>query len=100
VLNTDGAAAVDLAGYHIYYGTSSTELTNVVSIDNVGLSAYVISNLTARHLVFRDNGLQQGKSRKQFVGHCARDNLIRTMSPWQRRAPEEALQAKLSILTE
>lgn len=45
--NTDGSALTDLAGYHIYYGTSATALTQTVTITNPGLTAYVIENLAA-----------------------------------------------------
>lgn len=44
--NTDGSALTDLAGYKIYYGSSSGNLTNSVSV-GVGLSAYVVSNLAS-----------------------------------------------------
>lgn len=45
--NVDGSALTNLAGYHIYYGTSQSSLTNEVNITNPGLAAYVLSNLKA-----------------------------------------------------
>jgi len=36
----------NLAGYHIYYGTSASTLNQRIEITNPGLSTYVISNLT------------------------------------------------------
>lgn len=45
--NTDGSTLTNLAGYHIYYGTSQSALTKVVNITNPGLASYVISNLSA-----------------------------------------------------
>lgn len=45
--NEDGSALTDLAGYKILYGTSPDTLTQTVSISNVGLTSYVISNLSA-----------------------------------------------------
>lgn len=45
--NTDGSALTNLAGYHLYYGTSQSSLTNEVNITNPGLAAYVLSNLKA-----------------------------------------------------
>ena len=45
--NTDGSTLTNLAGYHIYYGTSQSSLTNVVNITNPGLATYVLSNLSA-----------------------------------------------------
>jgi Putative Ig domain len=43
--NTDGTALTNLAGYHIYYGTSADNLTEVVKVTNPGLTAYTLSNL-------------------------------------------------------
>jgi hypothetical protein len=45
--NTDGSALTNLAGYRIYYGTSANALDQVIDIKSVGLTAYVIDNLTA-----------------------------------------------------
>jgi len=44
--NTDGTVLTDLAGYKIYYGTSSSNLTSSVTLTNAGLTSYVISNLS------------------------------------------------------
>ncbi len=43
--NTDGSALANLGGYNLYYGTSSTSLTNKVAITNPGLTSYAVSNL-------------------------------------------------------
>lgn len=45
--NIDGSTLTNLAGYHLYYGTSSSSLTHVVNITNPGLASYVVSNLSA-----------------------------------------------------
>jgi hypothetical protein len=50
--NTDGSVLTDLAGYKIYYGATSNNYTEVVSIDNPGLSSYQINNLTAADWYF------------------------------------------------
>lgn len=42
---TTGAALTDLAGYRIYYGTSETDLSQVVALTGVGTQTYVIDNL-------------------------------------------------------
>jgi hypothetical protein len=42
---TDGSPLVDLAGYRILYGTSSSNLSNRVTLTNPGLTSYVIENL-------------------------------------------------------
>jgi hypothetical protein len=45
--NTDGSTLTNLAGYHLYYGTSHSNLSHVVNITNPGLASYVLSNLAA-----------------------------------------------------
>jgi hypothetical protein len=44
--NTDGTALTDLAGYRIYYGTDMNNLSQLVTIASVGVTRYVIDNLT------------------------------------------------------
>jgi hypothetical protein len=44
--NTDGSTLTNLAGYRIYYGTSANTLDQVIQINTVGITAYVIDNLT------------------------------------------------------
>jgi hypothetical protein len=44
--NSDGSAITDLAGYAISYGQSATTLTQTIKVDSVGVTNYVIDNLT------------------------------------------------------
>lgn len=44
--NMDGSALTNLAGYRVYYGTSSSSLTNSVQLANAGLSRYTVENLS------------------------------------------------------
>ncbi len=44
--NTDGTTLTNLAGYRIYYGTAPGSLTQSIQISNVGLTSYMISNLS------------------------------------------------------
>jgi hypothetical protein len=44
--NTDNTALTDLAGYKIHYGTNPSALSQTVSLDNSGLTAYVVENLS------------------------------------------------------
>ena len=44
--NTDGSAAGNLVGYRIHYGTSPTQLTSTLDVNNVGVLSYVLGNLT------------------------------------------------------
>ena len=45
--NEDGSALTDLAGYRIYWGTTPGSYPNSVSIDNPGLTTYVVDGLVA-----------------------------------------------------
>lgn len=45
--NTDGSALTDLAGYHIYYGTSATALTQTVNISSAATTSYVLQSLAS-----------------------------------------------------
>jgi hypothetical protein len=45
--NTDGSALTNLAGYHIYYGTSASNLNQSVQLTNPGLTTYVLGNLAS-----------------------------------------------------
>jgi hypothetical protein len=43
--NTDGTPITDLAGYHIYYGTSAGALTTTVTIANPTETTYLVNGL-------------------------------------------------------
>jgi len=45
--NTDGSTLINLAGYHLYYGSSQSNLNQVVDISNPGLATYVLNGLAA-----------------------------------------------------
>lgn len=45
--NTDGSALTDLAGYHVYYGTSPSSLTKVISVASAGATSYTIGSLSS-----------------------------------------------------
>ena len=66
-LNTDGSALTDLAGYKIYYGTSSRSYTQSITINNVGIVDYLVENLPAGTWyfaisAFNSTGDESGKS--------------------------------------
>jgi hypothetical protein len=54
-LNTDGSALTNLAGYHIYYGTSAGNLNQSVQLANPGLTIYVLGNLASGTWYFSIN---------------------------------------------
>jgi hypothetical protein len=43
--NTDGSPLTNLAGYRVYWGPSAGTYPNSVTVNNPGLSSYVVSNL-------------------------------------------------------
>jgi hypothetical protein len=45
--NEDGSPLEDLSGYRIYWGTTSGNYPNSLTIDNPGLTTYVIDNLAS-----------------------------------------------------
>jgi len=46
-LNTDGSSLSDLAGFHIYYGTSQSAMTQMVAVANAAATTYQVTNLAA-----------------------------------------------------
>ena len=50
--NTDGSSLNNLSGYKIYYGTSADTLTSSITINNPGLSSYVIENLALGNVYY------------------------------------------------
>jgi hypothetical protein len=45
--NTNGSALTDLAGIHIYYGTSQSAMTHEVTVSSTSETSYTISGLAA-----------------------------------------------------
>jgi Fibronectin type III domain len=43
--NTDGTPISDLAGYHIYYGTSASQMTSTITIASAAETSYVVGGL-------------------------------------------------------
>lgn len=44
--NTDGSVLTNLAGYRIVYGTNATTLNQAILLNNPGLTAYMVENLS------------------------------------------------------
>jgi hypothetical protein len=45
--NTNGTTLTNLAGYRIYYGTSSSAMNQRITVANAGVSRYVVESLGA-----------------------------------------------------
>jgi Putative Ig domain len=44
--NTDGSVLTNLSGYRIYYGTSPSALNQTITLNNPGLTTYIVQNLS------------------------------------------------------
>lgn len=44
--NTNGTAITDLAGYHIHYGTTASDLTKVIDLAGAGATTFEVTNLS------------------------------------------------------
>ncbi len=64
--NTDGSVLTNLSGYRIYYGTSSTTLNQTITLNNPGLSAYVIQNLSPATYYFALKSLTSSGKESAF----------------------------------
>jgi hypothetical protein len=53
--NTNGTPVTNLAGYHIYYGTSATHLNQTERISDAGATTYTVDNLTSGTWYFSIN---------------------------------------------
>lgn len=65
--NSDGSALTDLAGYHIYYGTSAGSMSTVINIASPGTLTYIVTNLGTGTWYFAiaaytNTGVQSGMS--------------------------------------
>lgn len=70
--NTDGSTLTNLVGYHIYYGTSQSNLSQVVNITNPGLATYVLSSLSAATWYFAVSSINSSggeSARSSVVSH-------------------------------
>ena len=58
--NSDGSALTDLAGYRIYYGRDSKNLTRSIALSNPGLTRYVVENLPQARWYFSMTSVNSG----------------------------------------
>ena len=46
---SDNTQLTDLAGYKIYYGNTESSMNKTITINNPGLSSYIVENLTTNN---------------------------------------------------
>jgi hypothetical protein len=67
--NTDGSSLTNLSGYRVRWGTSAGNYTNSVTLNNAGLTSYVVSNLVPGTYYFVVSALSpSGESQFSNVG--------------------------------
>lgn len=72
--NADGSPLMDLSGYTIYVGTrSSTYDYREIRLDNPGLTAYVVENLTPGTYYFAATALNSSGIESSFSGEVVRN---------------------------
>ena len=71
--NTDGSQLTDLAGYRIYYGVDSGNLSNVIEISNPSVSTYVVEGLTPDIWHFASTALNDQGQESDFSSQVSRD---------------------------
>jgi len=69
--NTDNSTLNDLAGFKIHYGTFPGEYDNTITIDNVGLSSFLVEDLGASDwffvmTAFNSSGIESAYSEEVF----------------------------------
>ena len=70
--NEDGSALTDLAGFKIFYGTSSRNYTNEIRIDNPSITTYVVENLTPDTYYFAAKAFNSADEDSQYSGELVR----------------------------
>jgi len=68
--NEDGTALADLAGYKIYYGSSSGSYPNEIRIDNPTVTTYLVDNLSPNTYYFVATAFNSADVESRFSGEA------------------------------
>jgi hypothetical protein len=66
--NTDGTALTNLAGYRIRYGTKADQLTSEITINNVGTTTYMVTQLTPATYYFAIQAVTSAGAESELSG--------------------------------
>ena len=70
--NTDGTPLTDLAAYRIYFGTKSRQYSNEITIDNPGITTYVVDNLSPDTYYFAATAVNSSGMESSYSGEAIR----------------------------
>ena len=70
--NEDGSPLLDLAGYKIYYGTSSGNYSNEITINNPGLTTYVVNSLAPNTWYFVSTAFNSSGVQSDFSNETSK----------------------------
>jgi len=69
---TDGTPLTDLAGYKVYYGTSSGNYTRQIVIENAGVTTYVVEGLTPATWYFATTAFDSDGGESDFSNEASK----------------------------
>ena len=70
--NEDGSQLMDLAGYKIYYGTSAGNYANEITINNPGITTYIVDNLSPNTWYFVSTSFNASGVESRFSNAVSR----------------------------
>jgi hypothetical protein len=70
--NIDGTALTNLSGYKIHYGTQAGHYTQTVTLNNAGLTRYVVENLTSGTYYFAITAVTASGAESDLSGEASK----------------------------
>jgi hypothetical protein len=70
--NDDGSALTDLAGYRLYWGTTPGTYTDSLTIDNPGITTYVVENLAPGTYEFVATSFNEAGVESRYSGSATK----------------------------
>lgn len=70
--NTDGTPLTDLSAYRIYFGKSSRQYNNEITINNSGITTYVVDNLSPDTYYFAATAVNSSGMESSYSGEAVR----------------------------
>ena len=86
--NTDGSVLTNLSGYRIHYGTSPSALNQTITLNNAGLTAYMVQNLSPSDLLLCAQVADVEWEGKRVVADSQQDYSVRGVGRALRRGQQ------------